>query len=156
MHAGQWGELNAPHAHVAPHHWLPRTESPSLWLGAPPYGLGGFSLHQSMAGAFPPGLAAPPATPNYQLARDPATGHLVVVPTDFPSHYAAELLERTPPPLWPPLLAGGAPAPHHHHPLSLTYQTMLRQHELYVAHQQAAAASAHAHALQLQHTPHMQ
>ncbi|CAN0015025.1 unnamed protein product [Lampetra planeri] len=158
MHAGQWGELGAPHAHVAPHHWLPRTESPSLWLGAPPYGLGGLSLHQSMAGAFPPGLAAPPATPNYQLARDPATGHLVVVPADFPSHYAAELLERTPPPLWPPLLAGGAPAPHHHHPLSLTYQAMLRQHELYVAHQQAAAAaaSAHAHALQLQHTPHMQ
>ncbi|XP_002738509.1 uncharacterized protein LOC100369237 [Saccoglossus kowalevskii] len=113
----------AQQAHLAATaaHWLPRaaaTNGTPLWLTHPPYGHP--SLHHgSMDGASTPhGHVQLPHTG--LLARDPATGQIVIIPSE---HAGLEILDRQS--LWPYT----SPSPHlqpHGHQLQ---QLMLNQHQ---------------------------
>merc|ERR1719458_1767200 len=71
----------------------------------------------------------------YQLATDPHTGQILLIPTDsgVPPHASS---------IWPPSLPGAAP----HHPSLSPYSS----NQLMSPHHHVAAA-AHAHAASLQH-----
>ncbi|KAJ8251031.1 hypothetical protein GJAV_G00216360 [Gymnothorax javanicus] len=128
-----------PASHVMSHPWLPRPSGPSMWtLSGSPYGLGPSSLHQGLPPGYPPALPGS-IPPSYQFAQDPQSGQLVVIPTEHLPHYAAELMERSPP-LWPGLYpgAGGASLHHAQELHLLSQQQLLRQQELLLIQQQAA------------------
>uniref|UniRef100_A0A2K6R1Y9 BAH domain and coiled-coil containing 1 n=1 Tax=Rhinopithecus roxellana TaxID=61622 RepID=A0A2K6R1Y9_RHIRO len=59
MQSSQLGGDPAPHTHPHPP-WLPRTRSPSLWMGGHSYGLGHPALHQNLPPGFP--ASVPPAS----------------------------------------------------------------------------------------------
>ncbi|KAJ8253792.1 hypothetical protein COCON_G00204040 [Conger conger] len=129
--SGRWPP--DPASHLVSHPWMPRPSAPSMW----PYGLGPPSLHQGLPPGYPqtlPGSIPPP----YQFARDPQSGQLLVIPTEHLPHYAAELMERSPP-LWPSLYPSASSSLQHAQELHLlSQQQLLRQQELLMIQQQAA------------------
>uniref|UniRef100_A0A8B9KI35 BAH domain and coiled-coil containing 1b n=1 Tax=Astyanax mexicanus TaxID=7994 RepID=A0A8B9KI35_ASTMX len=130
--SSQLGADPSAHAHPAHHHWMPRTGSPSLWMGHS-YGLSHAALHQNL----PPGFsAAMPSTlqPVLPLPQDPSAA-LVVLPTEPAAHPAThhlEVMEQQG--LWPPVYGPRRPTSHMQHP-SVYSRQFLRQPDLYVLHQ---------------------
>ncbi|XP_051571991.1 trinucleotide repeat-containing gene 18 protein-like isoform X6 [Myxocyprinus asiaticus] len=132
--AGRWPA--DPTSHLASHPWLPRPGAPSMWLSDSPYGLGTPSLHQGLPPGYPSALTGS-IPPPYQLARDPQTGQLVVIPTEHLPHYA-DMLERGPP-LWSAMYPPAGSSLQHAHQLQLlSHQQLLRQQELYMIQHQTA------------------
>ncbi|KAL4676902.1 hypothetical protein H8957_008529 [Semnopithecus entellus] len=62
MQSSQLGGDPAPHTHPHPP-WLPRTRSPSLWMGGHSYGLGHPALHQNLPPGFPASVPPAPKPP---------------------------------------------------------------------------------------------
>lgn len=52
-----------------------------IHIGLPPH-----SLHQGMSPGYPPAMPGSIPAP-YQLARDPQSGQLIVIPAEHLSHY---------------------------------------------------------------------
>ncbi|KAK3528870.1 hypothetical protein QTP70_011747 [Hemibagrus guttatus] len=127
----QLGADPSVHTHPA-HHWMPRTGSPSLWIGHS-YGLSHAALHQSL----PPGFSAAmpsPLQPVLPLPQDPSPA-LVVLPTEPAAHPAAhhlDVMEHQG--LWPPVYGARGPASHIQHS-SVYSRQFLRQQELYMLQQ---------------------
>ncbi|XP_015735518.1 BAH and coiled-coil domain-containing protein 1 isoform X3 [Coturnix japonica] len=155
--AGQLGGDPAAHAHPAHTHWLPRTRSPSIWMGGHSYGIGHPALHQNLPPAFP---ASMPSTmqPVFPLSQEPPT-QLVILPTEPPAHgtphtlgEAADVMDQAS--LWPPMYPGRGPSAHLQHTGQLPVYSrsqFLRQQELYALQQQRAAQ-----ALEIQRQAHVQ
>ncbi|KAF1571393.1 BAH and coiled-coil domain-containing protein 1, partial [Eudyptes moseleyi] len=153
--AGQLGGDPAAHAHPAHTHWLPRTRSPSIWMGGHSYGIGHPALHQNLPPAFP---ASMPSTmqPVFPLSQDPPT-QLVILPTEPPAHGTphtlADVMDQAS--LWPPMYPGRGPGAHLQHTGQLPVYSrsqFLRQQELYALQQQQRAAQA----LEIQRQAHVQ
>ncbi|XP_064378901.1 BAH and coiled-coil domain-containing protein 1 isoform X2 [Dromaius novaehollandiae] len=155
LQPGQLGADPAAHAHPAHPHWLPRTRSPSIWMGGHSYGIGHPALHQNL----PPGFAASmPSTMQsvFPLSQDPPA-QLVILPTEPPAHGTphtlADVMDQAS--LWPPMYPGRGPGgplqPGGQLPVYPRSQ-FLRQQELYALQQQQRAA----HALELQRQAHAQ
>ncbi|XP_072207722.1 BAH and coiled-coil domain-containing protein 1 isoform X4 [Excalfactoria chinensis] len=152
--AGQLGGDPAAHAHPAHTHWLPRTRSPSIWMGGHSYGIGHPALHQNLPPAFP---ASMPSTmqPVFPLSQEPPT-QLVILPTEPPAHGTphtlADVMDQAS--LWPPMYPGRGPGAHLQHTGQLPVYSrsqFLRQQELYALQQQRAAQ-----ALEIQRQAHVQ
>ncbi|KAI4873192.1 hypothetical protein NFI96_019314 [Prochilodus magdalenae] len=130
--SSQLGADPSAHTHPAHHHWMPRTGSPSLWMGHS-YGLSHAALHQNL----PPGFSAAmpsPLQPVLSLPQDPSAA-LVVLPTEPAAHPAThhlDVMEQQG--LWPPVYGPRGPASHMQHP-SVYSRQFLRQQELYVLQQ---------------------
>ncbi|KAG7325024.1 hypothetical protein KOW79_011340 [Hemibagrus wyckioides] len=131
----QLGADPSVHTHPA-HHWMPRTGSPSLWIGhsyGMQYGLSHAALHQNL----PPGFSAAmpsPLQPVLPLPQDPSPA-LVVLPTEPAAHPAAhhlDVMEHQG--LWPPVYGSRGPASHIQHS-SVYSRQFLRQQELYMLQQ---------------------
>lgn len=112
--AGQLGGDPAAHAHPAHTHWLPRTRSPSIWMGGHSYGQCWRQTEGSGAGwvLTPPVLMAPPWLRRHwapRAAPEPAAR----LPRLHAQHHAA----RVPPVPGPPRTARHpahrAPCPWH-------------------------------------------
>ncbi|XP_074745135.1 BAH and coiled-coil domain-containing protein 1 isoform X2 [Strix uralensis] len=153
--AGQLGGDPAAHAHPAHTHWLPRTRSPSIWMGGHSYGIGHPALHQNLPPAFP---ASMPSTmqPVFPLSQDPPA-QLVILPTEPPAHGTphtlADVMDQAS--LWPPMYPGRGPGAHLQHTGQLPVYSrsqFLRQQELYALQQQQRAAQA----LEIQRQAHVQ
>ncbi|XP_071881849.1 BAH and coiled-coil domain-containing protein 1 isoform X2 [Anas platyrhynchos] len=152
--AGQLGGDPAAHAHPAHTHWLPRTRSPSIWMGGHSYGIGHPALHQNLPPAFP---ASMPSTmqPVFPLSQEPPA-QLVILPTEPPAHGTphtlADVMDQAS--LWPPMYPGRGPGAHLQHTGQLPVYSrsqFLRQQELYALQQQRAAQ-----ALEIQRQAHVQ
>ncbi|XP_071396656.1 BAH and coiled-coil domain-containing protein 1-like, partial [Centroberyx affinis] len=126
--ASQLGADPSAHAHPAHHHWMPRTGSPSLWMGHS-YSLG----HVGMSPGFPPGLPSPLQPVLGSLTQDPNTP-LVVLPTETGPHHPLDVLEQSG--LWPPVYGGRGPPPHLQHHSVYSRSSFLRQQELYALQHQ--------------------
>ncbi|KAG6936881.1 BAH domain and coiled-coil containing 1, partial [Chelydra serpentina] len=142
LQAGQLGGDPAAHAHPAHTHWLPRTRSPSIWMGGHSYGISHPALHQNLPPGFP---ASMPSTMQsvFPLPQDPPA-QLVILPTEPPAHGAphtlADVMDQAS--LWPPMYPGRGPSSHLQHPGQLPVYSrsqFLRQQELYALQQQRAA-----------------
>uniref|UniRef100_A0A8B9G7W0 BAH domain and coiled-coil containing 1 n=1 Tax=Amazona collaria TaxID=241587 RepID=A0A8B9G7W0_9PSIT len=142
--AGQLGGDPAAHAHPAHTHWLPRTRSPSIWMGGHSYGIGHPALHQNLPPAFP---ASMPSTmqPVFPLSQDPPA-QLVILPTEPPAHGTphalADVMDQAS--LWPPMYPGRGPGAHLQHTGQLPVyprSQFLRQQELYALQQQQQRAA---------------
>ncbi|NWS78574.1 BAHC1 protein, partial [Crotophaga sulcirostris] len=153
--AGQLGGDPAAHAHPAHTHWLPRTRSPSIWMGGHSYGIGHPALHQNLPPAFPTSM---PSTmqPVFPLTQDPPA-QLVILPTEPPAHGTphtlADVMDQAS--LWPPMYPGRGPGAHLQHTGQLPVYSrsqFLRQQELYALQQQQRAAQA----LEIQRQAHAQ
>ncbi|DAA18309.1 TPA: BAH domain and coiled-coil containing 1-like [Bos taurus] len=129
----------APHPHPAHPPWLPRTRSPSLWMGGHSYGLGHPALHQNLPPGFPASVpgSMPPVFP---LSQETPT-QLVILPSEPTPHTAphalADVMDQAS--LWPPMYGGRGPASHMQHPGQLPVYSrsqFLRQQELYALQQQ--------------------
>ncbi|XP_053748247.1 LOW QUALITY PROTEIN: BAH and coiled-coil domain-containing protein 1 [Panthera pardus] len=141
----QLGGDPAPHPHPAHPPWLPRTRSPSLWMGGHSYGLGHPALHQNL----PPGFAAsvPGSIPSvFPLSQD-SPAQLVILPSEPTPHTAphalADVMDQAS--LWPPMYGGRGPASHVQHPGQLPVYSrsqLLRQQELYALQQQQQQRAA--------------
>ncbi|KAM6175598.1 BAH and coiled-coil domain-containing protein 1 isoform 3-T3 [Erethizon dorsatum] len=139
MQGGQLGGDPAPHPHPAHPPWLPRTRSPSLWMGGHSYGLGHPALHQNLPPGFP--ASVPGSMPSvFPLPQD-APAQLVILPSEPTPHTAphalADVMDQAS--LWPPMYGGRAPASHMQHPGQLPVYSrsqLLRQQELYALQQQ--------------------
>ena len=155
-----------PPAHpVAGHPWSPHTPSPH---GPPPppgmWGMGfpGGPPPPGMQGHWPPGHPGMGPIPmGYQLAKDPLTGQILLIPTDgspsgagqgsaWPpptpqpydaasslSSYGRSALGPPPPSHHPPVSASGAAAQAHYHHM------YLQQHQLQHHYYQQQHAAAH-------------
>ncbi|XP_072795924.1 BAH and coiled-coil domain-containing protein 1 isoform X1 [Vicugna pacos] len=132
----------APHPHPAHPPWLPRTRSPSLWMGGHSYGLGHPALHQNLPPGFPASVpgSMPPVFP---LSQD-TPAQLVILPSEptphTTPHALADVMDQAS--LWPPMYGGRGPASHVQHPGQLPVYSrpqFLRQQELYALQQQRAA-----------------
>ncbi|XP_054172732.1 BAH and coiled-coil domain-containing protein 1 isoform X2 [Homo sapiens] len=141
MQSGQLGGDPAPHTHPHPP-WLPRTRSPSLWMGGHSYGLGHPALHQNLPPGFPASVAGPVPSV-FPLPQDAPT-QLVILPSEPTPHSAphalADVMDQAS--LWPPMYGGRGPASHMQHPGQLPVYSrpqLLRQQELYALQQQRAA-----------------
>ncbi|XP_064006773.1 BAH and coiled-coil domain-containing protein 1 isoform X2 [Pogoniulus pusillus] len=152
---GQLGGDPATHAHPAHTHWLPRTRSPSIWMGGHSYGIGHPALHQNLPPTFP---ASMPSTmqPVFPLSQDPPA-QLVILPTEPPAHGTphtlADVMDQAS--LWPPMYPGRGPSAHLQHTGQLPVYSrsqFLRQQELYALQQQQRAAQA----LEIQRQAHVQ
>ncbi|KAM6297555.1 LOW QUALITY PROTEIN: BAH and coiled-coil domain-containing protein 1 [Aegotheles albertisi] len=153
--AGQLGGDPAAHPHPAHPHWLPRTRSPSIWMGGHSYGIGHPALHQNLPPAFPPSMPSA-MQPVFPLAQDPPA-QLVILPTEPPAHSTphalADVMDQAS--LWPPMYPGRGPGAHLQHTGQLPVyprSQFLRQQELYALQQQQRAA----HALEIQRQAHAQ
>ncbi|NXW11424.1 BAHC1 protein, partial [Fregetta grallaria] len=153
--AGQLGGDPAAHTHPAHTHWLPRTRSPSIWMGGHSYGIGHPALHQNLPPAFPTSM---PSTmqPVFPLSQDPPA-QLVILPTEPPTHGTphtlADVMDQAS--LWPPMYPGRGPGAHLQHTGQLPVYSrsqFLRQQELYALQQQQRAAQA----LEIQRQAHVQ
>ncbi|XP_073684402.1 BAH and coiled-coil domain-containing protein 1 [Garra rufa] len=140
----QLGTEPSAHAHPAHHHWMPRTGSPSLWMGHS-YGLSHAALHQNLTPGFSATMPSP-LQPVLPLPQDPSTA-LVVLPTEPAAHPAThhlDVMEQQG--LWPPVYGARGPASHMQHPAVYSRTQFLRQQELYALqqhqHQQHRAAQA--------------
>ncbi|KAM8797054.1 LOW QUALITY PROTEIN: BAH and coiled-coil domain-containing protein 1 [Eudromia elegans] len=161
LQPGQLGADPAAHAHPAHTHWLPRTRSPSIWMGGHSYGIGHPALHQNL----PPGFAASmPSTmqPVFPLSQDPPA-QLVILPTEPTAHGAphtlADVMDQAS--LWPPMYPGRGPGAHLQHAGQLPVyprSQFLRQQELYALQQQQQQQQQQraAQALELQRQAHTQ
>ncbi|XP_065419826.1 LOW QUALITY PROTEIN: BAH and coiled-coil domain-containing protein 1 [Chrysemys picta bellii] len=145
LQAGQLGGDPAAHAHPAHTHWLPRTRSPSIWMGGHSYGISHPALHQNLPPGFP---ASMPSTMQsvFPLPQDPPA-QLVILPTEPSAHGAphtlADVMDQAS--LWPPMYPGRGPSSHLQHAGQLPVYSrsqFLRQQELYALQQQQRAAQA--------------
>ncbi|XP_038633226.1 BAH and coiled-coil domain-containing protein 1 isoform X1 [Scyliorhinus canicula] len=141
LQANQLGTDPNAHPHLTPPHWLPRTGSPSVWMGGHSYGIGHPALHSNL----PPGFSAsmPSAMQTvFPLSQDPSA-QLVILPTEPPAphptpHHLAEVMDPAHS-LWPPIYPARAPTSHMQHPGQLSVyprSQLLRQQELYMLQQQ--------------------
>ncbi|KAM9209013.1 BAH and coiled-coil domain-containing protein 1 isoform 2-T2 [Dugong dugon] len=135
----QLGGDPASHPHPAHPPWLPRTRSPSLWMGGHSYGLGHPALHQNLPPGFPASVPGP-MPPVFPLSQD-APAQLVILPSEPAPHTAphalADVMDQAS--LWPPMYGGRGPASHMQHPGQLPVYSrsqFLRQQELYALQQQ--------------------
>uniref|UniRef100_A0A673HX14 BAH and coiled-coil domain-containing protein 1-like n=1 Tax=Sinocyclocheilus rhinocerous TaxID=307959 RepID=A0A673HX14_9TELE len=138
----QLGAEPSAHAHPAHHHWMPRTASPSLWMGHS-YGLNHAALHQNLTPGFSATMPSP-LQPVLPLPQDPSAA-LVVLPTEPAAHpvtHHLDVMEQQG--LWPPVYGARGPASHMQHPAVYSRCQFLRQQELYALqqhqHQQHRAA----------------
>ncbi|XP_012933648.1 BAH and coiled-coil domain-containing protein 1 isoform X2 [Heterocephalus glaber] len=156
MQGGQLGRDPASHPHPAHPPWLPRTRSPSLWMGGHSYGLGHPALHQNLPPGFP--ASVPGSMPSvFPLPQDTPT-QLVILPSEPTPHAAphalADVMDQAS--LWPPMYGARAPASHMQHPGQLPVYArsqLLRQQELYALQQQQQQQQhqqQHQHQLQQQ------
>ncbi|XP_073092193.1 BAH and coiled-coil domain-containing protein 1 isoform X3 [Manis javanica] len=156
LQGSQLGGDPASHPHPAHPPWLPRTRSPSLWMGGHSYGLGHPALHQNLPPGFP--TSVPGSMPSvFPLPQD-SPAQLVILPSEPSPHTAphalADVMDQAS--LWPPMYGGRGPAPHMQHPGQLPVYSrsqLLRQQELYsLQHKQPRTAQA----LELQRTTQFQ
>ncbi|XP_066093795.1 BAH and coiled-coil domain-containing protein 1 isoform X1 [Saccopteryx bilineata] len=139
LQSGQLGGDPAPHHHPAHPSWLPRTRSPSLWMGGHSYGLGHPALHQNLAPGFP--ASVPGSMPSvFPLSQD-TPAQLVILPSEPTPHTAphalADVMDQAS--LWPPMYGSRGPASHMQHPGQLPMYSrsqFLRQQELYALQHQ--------------------
>ncbi|XP_058148910.1 LOW QUALITY PROTEIN: BAH and coiled-coil domain-containing protein 1-like, partial [Dasypus novemcinctus] len=159
LQGGQLGGDPAGHAHPAHPPWLPRTRSPSLWMGGHSYGLGHPALHQNLPPGFP--ASVPSSMPSvFPLPQD-SPAQLVLLPSEPTPHAAphalADVMDQAS--LWPPMYGGRGPAAHMQHPGQLPVYSrsqFLRQQELYALQQQNQQQQRAAQALELQRAAQFQ
>ncbi|KAM6111319.1 LOW QUALITY PROTEIN: BAH and coiled-coil domain-containing protein 1 [Pterocles gutturalis] len=159
---GQLGGDPTTHAHPAHTHWLPRTRSPSLWMGGHSYGIGHPALHQNLPPAFPPSMPSA-MQPVFPLSQDPPA-QLVILPTEPPAHSTphtlADVMDQAS--LWPPMYPGRGPGAHLQHAGQLPVypprsQFLRQQQELYALQQQQQQQQQRAaQALEIQRQAHAQ
>ncbi|NXX99063.1 BAHC1 protein, partial [Centropus bengalensis] len=149
--AGQLGGDPTAHTHAAHTHWLPRTRSPSIWMGGHSYGIrGGILAIQGLEMGVPLGAArgAELGGHCWGLRGDPQGRSLIdLVPP------AADVMDQAS--LWPPMYPGRGPGAHLQHTGQLPVYSrsqFLRQQELYALQQQQRAAQA----LEIQRQAHVQ
>ncbi|XP_048348145.1 BAH and coiled-coil domain-containing protein 1 isoform X2 [Sphaerodactylus townsendi] len=139
LQASQLGGDPAAHAHPAHTHWLPRTRSPSLWMGGHSYGIGHPALHQNLPPGFPASMPSA-MQPVFPLSQEPPA-QLVILPSEPPAHGAphtlAEVMDQAS--MWPPMYPSRGPGSHLQHTGQLPVYSrsqFLRQQELYALQQQ--------------------
>ncbi|XP_058441242.1 BAH and coiled-coil domain-containing protein 1 isoform X3 [Marmota monax] len=166
MQGGQLGGDPAPHPHPAHPPWLPRTRSPSLWMGGHSYGLGHPALHQNLPPGFP--TSVPGSVPSvFPLPQDAPTQLLILPSEPTPHatpHALAEVMDQAS--LWPPMYGSRGPTSHMQHPGQLPVYSrsqLLRQQEIYALQQQQQQQQQQQHqqqraaqALELQRAAHFQ
>ncbi|XP_059804520.1 BAH and coiled-coil domain-containing protein 1 [Hypanus sabinus] len=141
LQANQLGTDPSAHPHLTTPHWLPRTGSPSVWMGSHSYGIGHPALHSNLPPGFPASMPSAMQTV-FPLSQDPSA-QLVILPTEPPAahptpHHLAEVIDPAHS-LWPPIYPARAPASHMQHPGQLSVyprSQLLRQQELYMLQQQ--------------------
>ncbi|XP_060700899.1 BAH and coiled-coil domain-containing protein 1 isoform X1 [Hemiscyllium ocellatum] len=141
LQANQLGSDPNAHPHLTPPHWLPRTGSPSVWMGGHSYGIGHPALHSNLPPGFPASMPSAMQTV-FPLSQDPSA-QLVILPTEPPAphptpHHLAEVMDPAHS-LWPPIYPARAPTSHMQHPGQLSVyprSPLLRQQELYMLQQQ--------------------
>ncbi|KAK1876912.1 Trinucleotide repeat-containing 18 protein [Dissostichus eleginoides] len=101
-----------------------------------PYSLGPSSLHQALPQGYPPSLQGS-MPPPYQLARDPQSGQLIVIPTEHLQHYGGDVMDRGGP-VWPGVYGTSSSLQHAAQLQLLSQQQMLRQQELLMIQQHTA------------------
>lgn len=131
--AGRWPPEPST---LTSHPWMPRHGAPPVWLPGSPYSLGPSSLHQTLPPGYPPALPGS-IPPPYQFARDPQSGHLIVIPTEHLPHYGSDVMERGGP-VWPGVYGAGSSLQHAAQLQLLSQQQMLRQQELLMIQQRTA------------------
>ncbi|KAM5135113.1 BAH and coiled-coil domain-containing protein 1 [Mantella aurantiaca] len=152
--ASQLGADPTPHTHPTHTHWLPRTRSPSIWMGGHSYGISHPALHQNLPPGFPPSMSSA-MQPVFPLSQEPPAQLVILPPEPSPHptpHSLADVMDQAS--LWPPMYPGRAPTSHLQHPGQLPVYSrsqFLRQQELYALQQQRAAQ-----ALELQRQTHIQ
>ncbi|XP_053425292.1 BAH and coiled-coil domain-containing protein 1 isoform X2 [Nycticebus coucang] len=156
MQGSQLSGDPTPHPHPAHPPWLPRTRSPSLWMGGHSYGLGHPALHQNLPPGFPASVAGPVPSV-FPLPQDTPT-QLVILPSEPTPHSAphtlADVMDQTS--LWPTMYGGRGPAPHMQHPGQLPVYSrpqLLRQQELYALQQHQEQQHQQPRAAQFQRKP---
>eukprot|EP00062_Callorhinchus_milii_P004555 gi/632943707/ref/XP_007887094.1/ PREDICTED: BAH and coiled-coil domain-containing protein 1 [Callorhinchus milii] len=141
IQASQLGTDHNAHPHLTPPHWLPRTGSPSVWMGGHSYGIGHPALHSNLPPGFPASMPSAMQTV-FPLSQDPSA-QLVILPTEPPAphstpHHLAEVIDPAHS-LWPSIYPARAPTTHIQHPGQLSVyprSQLLRQQELYMLQQQ--------------------
>ncbi|XP_054834095.1 BAH and coiled-coil domain-containing protein 1 isoform X2 [Eublepharis macularius] len=157
LQASQLGGDPAAHTHPAHTHWLPRTRSPSLWMGGHSYGIGHPALHQNLPPGFPASMPSA-MQPVFPLSQEPPA-QLVILPSEPPAHGAphtlAEVMDQAS--IWPPMYPSRGPGSHLQHTGQLPVYSrsqFLRQQELYALQQQQQQRAAQA--LEVQRHTHSQ
>ncbi|XP_041432404.1 BAH and coiled-coil domain-containing protein 1 isoform X2 [Xenopus laevis] len=154
LQASQLGGDPASHSHSTHPHWLPRTRSPSIWMGGHSYSISHPALHQNLPPGFPTSMPSA-MQPVFPLSQEPPAQLVILPPDPSPhtaSHPLADVMDQAS--LWPPMYPGRGPASHLQHPGQLPVYSrsqFLRQQELYALQQQRAAQ-----ALELQRQSHLQ
>uniref|UniRef100_G1KQX4 BAH domain-containing protein n=1 Tax=Anolis carolinensis TaxID=28377 RepID=G1KQX4_ANOCA len=155
LQASQLGGDPAAHTHPAHAHWLPRTRSPSLWMGGHSYGIGHPALHQNLPPGFPASMPSA-MQPVFPLSQEPPA-QLVILPSEPPAHGAphtlAEVMDQAS--IWPPMYSSRGPSSHLQHTGQLYSRSQfLRQQELYALQQQQQQQQQRAaQALEVQRKP---
>nr|XP_060620252.1 BAH and coiled-coil domain-containing protein 1 isoform X1 [Anolis sagrei ordinatus]XP_060620253.1 BAH and coiled-coil domain-containing protein 1 isoform X1 [Anolis sagrei ordinatus]XP_060620254.1 BAH and coiled-coil domain-containing protein 1 isoform X1 [Anolis sagrei ordinatus] len=161
LQASQLGGDPAAHTHPAHAHWLPRTRSPSLWMGGHSYGIGHPALHQNLPPGFPASMPSA-MQPVFPLSQEPPA-QLVILPSEPPAHgaphtLAAEVMDQAS--IWPPMYPSRGPSSHLQHTGQLPVYSrsqFLRQQELYALQQQQQQQQQRAaQALEVQRHSHSQ
>ncbi|XP_028570150.2 BAH and coiled-coil domain-containing protein 1 isoform X4 [Podarcis muralis] len=161
LQASQLGGDPAAHTHPAHTHWLPRTRSPSLWMGGHSYGIGHPALHQNLPPGFPASMPSA-MQPVFPLSQEPPA-QLVILPSEPPAHgaphtLAAEVMDQAS--IWPPMYPSRGPGSHLQHTGQLPVYSrsqFLRQQELYALQQQQQQQQQRAaQALEVQRHTHSQ
>ncbi|XP_069055870.1 BAH and coiled-coil domain-containing protein 1 isoform X2 [Pleurodeles waltl] len=153
LQPGQLGGDPASHTHPGHPHWLPRTRSPSIWMGGHSYGIGHPALHQNLPPGFTTAMSGA-MQPVFPLSQDSAAQLVILPPEPSPhaaAHPLADVMDQAS--LWPPMYPGRGPATHIQHPGQLPVYSrsqFLRQQELYALQQQQQRA---AQALEVQRPP---
>ncbi|KAL7989568.1 hypothetical protein Chor_012234 [Crotalus horridus] len=160
LQTSQLGGDPAAHTHPAHAHWLPRTRSPSLWMGGHSYGIGHPALHQNLPPGFPPSMPSA-MQPVFPLSQEPPA-QLVILPSEPPAHGAphtlAEVMDQAT--IWPSMYPSRGPGSHLQHTGQLPVYSrsqFLRQQELYALQQQQQQQQQRAaQALEVQRHTHSQ
>ncbi|XP_070592868.1 BAH and coiled-coil domain-containing protein 1 [Erythrolamprus reginae] len=159
LQSGQLGGDPAAHTHPAHAHWLPRTRSPSLWMGGHSYGIGHPALHQNLPPGFPPSMPSA-MQPVFPLSQEPPA-QLVILPSEPPAHGAphtlAEVMDQAS--IWPSMYPSRGPGSHLQHTSQLPVYSrtqFLRQQDLYALQQQQQQQQRAAQALEVQRHTHSQ
>ncbi|KAJ7315867.1 hypothetical protein JRQ81_002029 [Phrynocephalus forsythii] len=160
LQASQLGGDPTAHPHPAHTHWLPRTRSPSLWMGGHSYGIGHPALHQNLPPGFPASMPSA-MQPVFPLSQEPPA-QLVILPSEPPAHGAphtlAEVMDQAS--IWPPMYPSRGPGSHLQHTGQLPVYSrsqFLRQQELYALQQQQQQQQQRAaQALEVQRHTHSQ
>ncbi|XP_077184375.1 BAH and coiled-coil domain-containing protein 1 isoform X2 [Paroedura picta] len=160
LQASQLGGDPTAHTHPAHTHWLPRTRSPSLWMGGHSYGIGHPALHQNLPPGFPASMPSA-MQPVFPLSQEPPA-QLVILPSEPPAHGAphplAEVMDQAS--IWPPMYPSRGPGSHLQHTGQLPVYSrsqFLRQQELYALQQQQQQQQQRsAQAMEVQRHTHSQ